>query len=243
MSETSEERNRRLRETEIYKQTRERIKGIELAIHSIPEYKGFLSYGRIMRNNFAKCYEKWLESERISRILRDIKTRDEFNCFRPESQSMIKMLVYLGLVESVGVTLMDIILLMLVANGKEIHTRGAHAKHVETFEDLESIWDLDYKLSFLDSVEISIFREKIINKDLRDKIAHLRFKIQDDGTIQKKDNGYNFVDVDNEISEFWDGVDTINLIFEELRVWEKLSQFYEEDKAVMKGEKDGHGKS
>jgi hypothetical protein len=122
---------------------------------------------------------------------------------------MSKMLAYLGLVESLGGKMMDMALLLL-----DLHTRGAYAKHVETFEELEDVWDLDYKLKFLDSEGISIFREKIVNKNLRDSIAHLNFRIEDDGTI--RDRGNNEIHVDNEISKFWTGIDTLQIALEDI---------------------------
>lgn len=41
-----------------------------------------------------------------------------------------KLLVYLGLVESLGVTLLNVTLVLLIASGEEVHTRGPYTKHV-----------------------------------------------------------------------------------------------------------------
>jgi hypothetical protein len=238
MTETHEAREARLKQSADYPKTKEILGLISNALWAPRRDEGFLSPSNkeIMKGNFAKCYEKWQDSERISAILRDLKTTDEMEHFPPESKSMIRMLAYLGLVESVGVTLMDMVLLMLIANGKDIHTRRIPAKHVETFEELQSIWELDYKLEFLDSVGISIFKDRIIKKDLRDRIAHLKFKILRDGTIQRKDDGYNTVDIDREIGIFWEGVDIIRLIFAELGIWIKIQGFYQSAQARIDAE-------
>jgi hypothetical protein len=60
-------------------------------------------------------------------------------------KSMTKMLVYLGLVESLGTTFLDMALMLLIANGKEMHTRGPYVKHVTSLKELRKL-DLAYKL-------------------------------------------------------------------------------------------------
>jgi predicted RNA-binding protein len=166
----------------------------------------------IFEKNCRPLFKKWKEAQNISQILRELKTEVVYPNLMLKSMS--KMLAYLGLVESLGVKMMDMALLLLIANGEELHTRGAYAKHVKTFEELEDVWDLDYKLKFLDSAEISIFREKIMNKTLRDKIAHLNFKIENDGTI--RDQGNNEIHIDDEISKFWQGIDILQVALEDL---------------------------
>jgi len=59
----------------------------------------------------------------MSDILRDLKATGVLGMLQPEARSMNKMLVYLGLVESLGVALIDTVLFLLVANGEEIHTK------------------------------------------------------------------------------------------------------------------------
>jgi hypothetical protein len=183
----------------------------EISTEPIPEYVYHPQY-EIFERNCKSLSKKWKEAQAISEILRDLKS--EVSYPSPMLKSMSKMLAYLGLVESLGAKMMDMALLLLIANGKELHTRGAYAKHVETFEELEDIWDLDYKLKFLDSAEISIFREKIINKTLRDSIAHLNFRIENDGKIRDRAN--NEIRIDEEISKFWQGVDILKVVLEDI---------------------------
>ena len=93
------------------------------------------SPAEIYEDNLVQLYEKWKKSERLSKILRGLKTRVEY----PSAiyESMNKLLVYLGLVESLGVTLVDVTLMLLIAGGKEVHTRGPFAKHITVFRELE----------------------------------------------------------------------------------------------------------
>jgi len=166
--------------------------------------------------NCLEFYEKWQESKRISEILRGLKTRVEY----PSDvyKSMSKLLVYLGLVESLGVALVDMALMLLIATGKEVHTRGAFTKHVTSFKELADI-DLGYKLDFLESEGLDLFK-RFINRDLRNHIAHLKFTIENNGEIRKR-NGVP-IHIDNEISRFWDGVDTLKLVLEDSGFLERL---------------------
>jgi hypothetical protein len=156
---------------------------------------------QIFQKNCVKFYEKWESSKEIAAILRDLKREVDY----PDNnvKSMSKMFAYLGLVESLGATMIDMALLFLIASGKQIHTKGPNIRHVETFEELEGVWSLDYKLDFLDDVGLSIFKEKIVNKNTRDAIAHLQFKIEN-GII--RDRGNNQIDIDQRISDFWEGI-------------------------------------
>ena len=62
----------------------------------------------------------------------------------------------MGLVESLGVNLIDMVLMLLVANGREIHMKYP-IKHVESFEDLNKITLAD-KLDLLKDYKITLFK-------------------------------------------------------------------------------------
>ena len=221
MSEISNERKREIKESEDYKTTKKFLGPMFGNIVSIkrkidltrplefaetfewhPNYLDF-------KQNFQELKEKWEEARRVSKILRGLKTI-EYPSRKYESMS--KMLSYLGLVESLGVTLADMVLILLIANGKEVHTRGPMTKHVTKTRELEKI-DLTYKLAFLESEGLDIFR-KFINTDVRNHIAHLKFTIENNGEIRKKDGSR--IDIDNNISRFWYGVDTLMVVFEDI---------------------------
>jgi hypothetical protein len=125
---------------------------------------------------------------------------------------MSKMLVYLGLVESLGTTLTDMVLVMFIANGKEIHTHGPFAKHVRTLEELRNI-DLSHKLDLLREEKLHLFGS-FLNRGDRNLIAHLKFKIQDNGEIRRLNNSP--IQIDEYIRKFWDGADTLMLVFEDI---------------------------
>lgn len=220
MSRVSRERNSRLRESGLYEQTKLVLGNLfdnvtkltsKIGVLSIPEYVFHTGYQSFKRN-CVEIWKKWEESERISHILREMKSIEYPS---NEQKSMSKMLAYLGLIESLGITMMNMVLLFLVANRKEIHTRGYPTKHVETLEELESVWDTGYKLKFLEYADIHIFKEKIINVNLRNNIAHLKFTIEKNrGIIRDRDN--NEINIDEKITDFWEGIDTLKLVLEDI---------------------------
>lgn len=170
------------------------------------------------KQNCQEFKEKWEEAQKVSKILRGLKTRTRYPSL--EYESMSKMLVYLGLVESLGVALADIVLILLIANEREVHTRGPLTKHVTKARELEKI-DLAYKLDFLEDEGLDLFR-KFINRDVRNHIAHLKFTIQDNGEIRKRDGSP--IDIDVNISRFWGGVDILMLVFEDIRLLKWLEK-------------------
>jgi len=165
------------------------------------------------RKHCKDFYLKWKETQNVSRILRYLKTRVSYPDKRIESMS--KMLAYMGLIESLGVILIDMVLILLIANKREVHTRRPFIKHVATFDELANL-DLKDKLDFLGTEGIHLFNE-FINRDVRNDIAHLKFSISDSGEIQKRTRrGPKSINIDDEISKFWEGVDAIENIFKEI---------------------------
>jgi hypothetical protein len=83
------------------------------------------------------------------------------------------------LVESLGNSILDMIVMLLVANGKEfhIHKRG-NIVHVNKMGELENI-PLGRKVSFLENNEIKEIAG-LVNTTLRNKISHLKFKLKED---------------------------------------------------------------
>jgi len=167
------------------------------------------------------------ESKNISEILRDLKTEFISKESPPKIKSMAKMLVYLGLTESLGVTLIDIALMLLIANGNEMHTHGPFIKHVTTHKELRKL-DLAYKLDFLKKHKLEFFA-KLINRELRNEIAHLKFKIDENGKI--KDSKNNTVLIDDVISEFWAKYYSAINMFEDTG----LKQFLEQKEVTKNG--------
>jgi len=93
--------------------------------------------------------------------------------------------VYLGLVESFGNSIAEIISMLLIANGIEFHIerrRGVpRIKHVVSVDDFENNYiSLGTKLAFLEDNKIKKL-PSIINSRLRNDIAHFNFKIKKEG--------------------------------------------------------------
>jgi len=225
----SEARKKELRQSRDYKKTRrilsylfDNITELKTKIGPTlpPEYVFHTKY-QIFKKNCREMWRKWKEAQRISRILRGLKSQVEYP--NNELKSMSQMLAYLGLVESLGVTMMDLALLFLIANGKELHTKSYPTKHVETLEELEKVWDHGYKLNFLDSSGVTIFKEKIIDKEIRDIIAHLKFTIEKN-TGEIRDRGNNTIDIKEKRLDFWEGIDILNLVLEDIGFLEWLEQ-------------------
>jgi len=176
-----------------------------------PEYVYGTRYG-MFRKNCTDFIERWEETKRVSKILKELKTLDFIREIPAKFRSMNKMLVYLGLVESLGVALADIVLVLLIANEKEVHTGGRFSKHATRIKELEKI-SLANKLDFLNGERIEIF-SRLINRETRNKIAHLNFTIDEKGRITGKDN--KPIKIDARINDFWKGVHTLELIFEDI---------------------------
>ncbi len=157
-------------------------------------------------------YAELEDAQKISDTLRDMKSRDVLELLQPKSRSMNKMLVYLGLVESLGATLMNTVLFLLMVNGEQIHTKGSPPKHARSFSELGDL-DMVYKLDCLEHADIGFFN-KIIRRDIRNRVGHLKFRVHEDGVIT--DVGGCRIDIDEAISDFWWGVATILLILEEI---------------------------
>lgn len=170
-----------------------------------------------MRNELS---DSWDRSAETSLILQYLKVGGYAKLLPPKARSMAKMLTYLGLVESLGVTFMDMALMLLILNGKEMHTRGPHTKHVTSLRELQKL-DLAYKQQFLKSHELYLFL-KLVNRKLRNEIAHLKFRIQEDGTIESSEGSK--VDIDNVIERFWKTLNEIISIFDEIGFTDWLSQ-------------------
>lgn len=212
----SEEGTRKaaLRETDDYKETRKILEQvITKVVYVMPKYDTMRLPSRrlLFDQNCVEFNEKWQEAEKVSQILKDLKVATYPT---KELESMSKMLAYLGLVESLGVTLLDMVLLLLIGYGHEVHTRGRHTKHVTSFEELADV-DLKFKLKFLKDNDINI-TQKIVNPDLRNIIAHLKFRVSENACMHDiRGPGNNRILIDDEISRFWSAADTLKLVFED----------------------------
>lgn len=101
----------------------------------------------------------------------------------PIEQETLGLFTYLGLVESLGNTIIDMIVMLLVANGKDFHIECSYTtpriRHASSINDLENERvPLTTKLNFLRSNNISCL-SSVIDSKLRNKIAHARFIVEE----------------------------------------------------------------
>lgn len=83
------------------------------------------------------------------------------------------------LVESLGNSMLDMIVMLLVANGKDFHIhKGPRIVHVNKIGELKKI-PLGRKVSFLEDNDIKELAG-LVNTTLRNKISHLKFKLRED---------------------------------------------------------------
>lgn len=101
------------------------------------------------------------------------------------------LFLYLGMIESLGNSIVNILVMLLVANGRDFHIecrgyRMPRIRHVVSIkEDLEKerVF-LGTKLSFLQENGLKVLTS-IIDSELRNAIAHLNFTIKEDGFYVK----------------------------------------------------------
>jgi hypothetical protein len=96
---------------------------------------------------------------------------------------------YLGLVESLGNSIVDLLVLLLVANGRDFHIECLRTtpriKHALTIEDLEKEKvPLTTKLNFMRDNNLR-FIASLIDTDLRNTIAHLKFETREAKSMLK----------------------------------------------------------
>lgn len=96
------------------------------------------------------------------------------------------MFAYLGLIETVGRCLVDIVVLILVANG-EIFEYKSHGKDkiVTCWKDIQkNKISLYEELRFLDEHDIIAFRY-LLDNHLRNDIAHINFRVDPDNGLDE----------------------------------------------------------
>jgi hypothetical protein len=96
---------------------------------------------------------------------------------------------YIGLVESLGNSIVDLLVLLLVANGRDFHIECLRTtpriKHALTIEDLEKEKvPLTTKLNFMRDNNLR-FIASLIDTDLRNTIAHLKFETREAKSMLK----------------------------------------------------------
>ena len=173
---------------------------------------GLISLDILWEDNRKALGDAWEKAQKTSDALKDMKSVAALHDLSPVPLAYAKLFAYLGLIEGLGMTLIDITSLLLIANGKDMHFRkGGGMMHVSRFNDLHKL-NLLYKLEFLDTHKLG-FVSKIVNRNLRNDIAHLGFMISEDGKIKGRNE--REINIDAEIEAFWNRVVGIITTFDE----------------------------
>ena len=195
---------------------------------------GFFSLGKFNRKyiQFKKCLDDW--NQRFLKILPTIGTIDSLQritiqpLFQKENEkdnerlkTVIGLFRYLGLVESLGGQFVDLSILLLVANGYDFHVEREHDVpriiHATTLRDLRNA-SLGVKAKFLERCNLKE-TTSLIDKDLRNSIAHLNFKINEDGTVSARSQGEQkaAINIYQKINEFNLKFTRLLIIFNEIQ--------------------------
>jgi len=101
----------------------------------------------------------------------------------PVSQTLfLYALTYLLETEIMGTALIDRVLLLLIGKGTDFHLEPdynhRYTRHAKTLEDLQAPYlSLAIKQDFLEANDITLF-SKMIDRNLRNKIAHVDYTIE-----------------------------------------------------------------
>jgi len=147
------------------------------------EIEPFLDGIRTKQANYELFKKAYLDfAQRIERGAKIILWLDE-ECKKLKSV-LFGAFFYLGIVESLGNTIIDLVVLLLIANGRDFHIECQHRtpriKHAMTFKDLErERVSLTTKLNFLEDNDLKTLTS-LVDTQFRNTIAHLKFDIKDD---------------------------------------------------------------
>jgi hypothetical protein len=100
------------------------------------------------------------------------------------TNTVYNLFAYLGIVESLGNTVVDMVVMLVVANGRDFHIERLHGtprvKHALSIMDLEKeIVPLTTKLRFLAENGLPKLA-RIIDSQFRNDIAHFKFDVKGD---------------------------------------------------------------
>lgn len=146
------------------------------------ELKPFLDRIRMQKADYQLFEEAYLNfQERFGRAAGIVMWLDKEYSKIPSE--IYQTFIYLGIVESIGNTIVDLVIMLLVATGRDFHIECQHTtpriKHAMTIKDLEKERvSLTTKLNFLRDNDLKTFAS-LIDTSLRNIIAHLKFDVKD----------------------------------------------------------------
>ena len=136
----------------------------------------------------------------------------------------VELFAYLGAVETLGNTIVDIVVMLVIANGRDFHIEGKYGtprvRHVEEISDLHGV-ALTAKLNFLRDNGIKTL-PSMIDSNLRNDIAHLNFKFDP----EKKDIFIRKKPARDVLAE---GLRRLNMVFEVYDELQKIEKVMRKD--------------
>jgi hypothetical protein len=145
----------------------------------------------------------WKETKRAMEELHEdreywqsIRTFVSSNEGKPKEKSLLDLFAYLLLVEGFYSKIVKILSLMLVENHHDLYD-PLRGEFVSSSEQMEKI-DLSVKLKFLRKHGFGLFVDSVDRK-LRNDIAHLNFRVTDDGKIVDKRSGNELTDLEKKM--------------------------------------------
>jgi len=183
-----------------------------------PEYRRFKENIKEWNKKFGRAAELAGTVDSIQQfqipLYKQLKTTPE----KRRLLSVIGLYRYLGLIESLGTTTLDLLVILLIANRRNLHVERFYdiprIVHASSFDDLDDV-SLAVKLAFLERNDLKE-TSKFIDRKLRNAIAHLNFKVDSKGEISIPRKGrWKKVNIYEEINNFGRKFMMITLILAE----------------------------
>jgi len=145
------------------------LRAMDTSSRNFKLFKQAYSYFENKHKRAGKIVHTIFQAERISsRKVKDV---------------VYMLFIYLGVIESIGNSIVNILVMLLIANGMDFHIERAHdfprIKHAASIRELEKERvPLTTKLNFLKYNGITELTS-IIDSKLRNTIAHLKFDLKE----------------------------------------------------------------
>jgi hypothetical protein len=153
-------------------------------------------------------------------ITRDMEWYTEYSA-KEEVQTLF---AYLGLVESLGNAFIDLLVMLVVANGIDFHIESMYetprTRHAYSIQDLEeNRVPLGTKLNFLKDNGITEIA-KSIDSSLRNDIAHLKFDVKGDEVYIRGRSAFKLIT--DSYANLLDALKTVDILIRRLVESERL---------------------
>lgn len=134
---------------------------------------------------FAEAYSYFMSKLRDKKALFASMLPTKYISSSNLEDNFYMLFLYLGMVESIGNTLTNMLVMLLVTNGRPFWcTHKKHRRKIGSIKELENVGSALYislgrKLDFLEKNGLREFTS-VIDKDFRNDIGHLEFQVQND---------------------------------------------------------------